>query len=47
VARYIFGAVELNAEHESNFEQFVQVVKGRSIVSLAERDPISWSWSWG
>jgi hypothetical protein len=39
VARYTFGAVELNEEHESNFEQFVQFVKGRSIVSLADREP--------
>lgn len=39
MARYTFGVVELNEEHESNFEQFVQFVKGRSIVSLADRGP--------
>jgi len=39
VARYTFGAVELSEEHESNFEQFVQFIKGRSIVSLADREP--------
>jgi len=36
VARYTFGAYELTAVSEKSFEQFVELVKGRSIISLGD-----------
>jgi hypothetical protein len=39
MARYISESDGIFGERESDFEWFVQVVKGRSIVSLAEQGP--------
>jgi hypothetical protein len=39
VARYTFGAYELTAVSERSFQQFVELAKGRSIVSLGDFGP--------
>jgi hypothetical protein len=36
MARYTFGAYETDSASPASFEQFVEVVKGRSITSLAD-----------
>jgi len=39
VARYTFGAYELQRVSEVGFEDFINLVKGRSIVSLGDFGP--------
>jgi len=39
VARYTFGVHEFQTASETNFQQFVELVKGRSIISLGDFGP--------